>query len=161
VNGEHAIGIISDTHGLVRPEAVAALRGVELIVHAGDVGAPKVLERLSEIAPVRAVRGNVDRGAWAASLPATDVVEVAARSIYVLHNLADLDLDPEAARLDIVVSGHSHQPTITRRGSVTYVNPGSAGPRRFRLPIALARLAIGPEAIRGEIIRLSGRVGGG
>jgi len=137
------IGLISDTHGLLRPEAVRALAGVELIVHAGDVGAPAVLDDLRRIAPVVAVRGNVDRGEWAQALPET---AVAGPGIFVLHDVHDLHVDPVAAGHRAVVSGHSHKPSLTEREGVLYVNPGAAGPRRFRLPVTLAILEIeGPE----------------
>jgi uncharacterized protein len=134
------IGLISDTHGLLRPEAVRALEGSELIIHAGDVGAPGILDGLRQIAPVVAVRGNVDRGAWAESLPET---AVAAQEILVIHDVHDLGLDPAAAGYRVVVSGHSHRPSRTERGGVLYVNPGAAGPRRFRLPVTVATLEIG------------------
>jgi hypothetical protein len=135
------IGVISDTHGLLRPEAIDVLAGCELIIHAGDVGDPAILTRLRELAPVVAVRGNVDRGAWAEALPETAVVEFSGARIYVLHNIQDLDLNPSAAGFRMVISGHSHKPSQTERDGVTYLNPGSAGRRRFRLPITLARIA--------------------
>src|SRR5467141_1295048 len=131
------IGVISDTHGLVRPEALRALAGADLIVHAGDVGAPEVLD---------AVRGNNDRGRWARALAETEVVERGGRAIYVLHDLHELDLDPRAAGFDAVITGHSHQPQIERRDGVLYLNPGSAGPRRFRLPVSVARLNVSARA---------------
>jgi hypothetical protein len=134
------IGLISDTHGLLRPEALAALVGCDLIVHAGDVGRPGILGSLRALAPVVAVRGNIDRGEWASRLPSTAEVEAQSARIYVLHDVHRLDLDPAAAGFGIVVSGHSHKPLREDRGGVLYVNPGSAGPRRFRLPITLARL---------------------
>ena len=133
------IGVISDTHGLLRPEALTALEGSELIVHAGDVGGADILERLSAIAPLRAVRGNTDHGPWASELPMTDVVEVEGARLYVLHILGDLHLDPGVAGFGAVIHGHSHRPLIDRRGGVLYLNPGSAGPRRFSLPITLVR----------------------
>ncbi|HXU87682.1 MAG TPA: metallophosphoesterase family protein [Methylomirabilota bacterium] len=148
------IGVISDTHGLVRPQALRALAGADLIVHAGDVGGPAVLEALRGVAPVVAVRGNNDRGAWAAALSETEVVETDGRSLYVLHDLKELDLDPRAAGFDAVIAGHSHQPRIDRRDGVLYLNPGSAGPRRFRLPIAVAWLAIEPAGVDAEIVQL-------
>ncbi len=148
------VGVISDTHGLVRPEALDALRSCELILHAGDVGSPEVLDELEQIAPVRAVRGNVDRGAWAVGLPLRDVVEVGGAMIYLMHDIADLDLDPVAAEFAVVVTGHSHKPGAERRRGVLYLNPGSAGPRRFTLPIALARLRISGDRCRHEIIDL-------
>ena len=142
------IGIISDTHGLLRPEVAARFAGVHHIIHAGDIGRPEVISELRKIAPVTAIRGNIDRAAWAAEYPPTAVVELAGRSIYVLHNLAELDLDPAAAGIDVVVSGHSHRPKIETVGGVVYLNPGSAGPRRFSLPIALATLELSGDAIR-------------
>ena len=148
------MGVISDTHGLLRPEAVAALEGSDLIVHAGDVGAPEVLEVLRRIAPVFAVRGNNDRGPWASALPTTEVVEVDGLLLYVLHDLHELDLDPAAAGFSAVIAGHSHQPRAETRGGVLYLNPGSAGPRRFTLPIALARLHIDHGALTPRIVEL-------
>ena len=148
------IGVISDTHGLLRPEAIAALRGVDRILHAGDVGDPGILDRLRELAPVTAVRGNVDRGPWAAALPKTELVEVEAVSIYLLHDLAELDLKPEAAGIGAVIFGHSHQPKIEKRNGVLYFNPGSAGPRRFRLPISLGRLVIEKRKVKAEHVDL-------
>jgi uncharacterized protein len=152
--GTQAIGVISDTHGLLRPEAIDALRGSDLIVHAGDIGGPEILEALREVAPVVAVRGNNDRGPWAAALPETDVVETGGRSLYVLHDVKALDLDPRAAGFAAVIAGHSHQPRIERRDGVLYLNPGSAGPRRFRLPIAVARLDVDANGIEAEIVAL-------
>jgi hypothetical protein len=137
------VGLISDTHGLMRPEVLAALSGSQLIIHAGDVGAPAILDRLREIAPVVAVRGNVDNDAWASGLPLTAVAEVRSTLIYVLHDIHQLDLDPRAADFRVVVSGHSHKPGHSERHGVLYVNPGSAGPRRFRLPVTVARLRLG------------------
>jgi putative phosphoesterase len=134
------IGLISDTHGLMRPEALKALVGSGLIIHAGDVGRAGIIEQLREIAPVVAVRGNVDGGDWASGLPLTATAEAGSTRIYVLHNIQQLDLDPAAARFHIVVGGHSHKPGHTERSGVLYVNPGSAGPRRFRLPVTVARL---------------------
>jgi putative phosphoesterase len=142
------IGIISDTHGLLRPEAVEALAGVDHIIHAGDIGRPEVIEGLRSIAPTTAVRGNVDKGEWAAAYPHTEFVSLGGRSFYVLHNRDELDLDPAAAGIDVVVSGHSHQPKIETVGGVLYLNPGSAGPRRFSLPIALATLELIADAMR-------------
>lgn len=150
------IGVISDTHGLVRPEALRALSGADLIVHAGDVGGPEVLDALREVAPVVAVRGNNDRGAWARALAETEVVEAGGRRLYVLHDLKQLDLDPPAEGFDAVIAGHSHQPRIERRDGVLYLNPGSAGPRRFRLPIALAWLTVDAGSVDAEIVRLDG-----
>jgi hypothetical protein len=140
------VGVISDTHGLVRPEAVAALSGADHIVHAGDVGAPEVIEALASIAPVTAVCGNNDRGAWAKHLPATARLSIGDVRLLVLHDLAELDRLSLAA--DVVISGHSHRPANERRDGVLYLNPGSAGPRRFRLPVAVARLVIRRTAAR-------------
>jgi uncharacterized protein len=148
------IGVISDTHGLLRPEALRALAGADLIVHAGDVGSPEVLESLRSVAPVVAVRGNNDRGPWASALADTEVVEQGGRTLYVLHDLKTLDLDPRAAGFDAVIAGHSHQPRIERRDGVLYLNPGSAGPRRFRLPIALAWLEVDAARVDAEIVQL-------
>jgi len=149
------VGLIADTHGLLRPAALAALRGCELIVHAGDIGSRDVLDALAEIAPVRAVRGNIDRGAWAAGLPGDDVVRFGGVFLYVLHDLADLDLDPAASGFHVVVTGHSHRPRHETRDGVHYVNPGSAGPRRFTLPITLAELFIGAEGIEVRFVDLA------
>src|SRR5262249_44780391 len=136
-------GLISDTHGLLRPEALGRLAGSDLIIHAGDVGDAAILGALEALAPVTAVRGNIDKGAWASNLPPAASVQAGPARIYVLHNLAELDFDPVAAGFHIVISGHSHKPVRTERGGVLYVNPGSAGPRRFRLPITVARLNLG------------------
>src|SRR5262249_42307221 len=133
------IGVIADTHGLIRPEALEAVRGSDLILHAGDIGNPTVIEALQAVAKVVAVRGNVDKGDWADSFADTEVVEAESILIYMLHDLAELDLDPGAANIGVVVSGHSHRPIVERRGGVLYLNPGSSGPRRFRLPISVAR----------------------
>jgi putative phosphoesterase len=148
------IGILSDTHGLLRPEAATALRGSDLIVHAGDVGNPEILERLREIAPTFAVRGNVDTAPWAMRLPLTEVVEAGDHQLYVLHDLATLDLDPAAAGFAAVISGHSHKPVAETRNGVLYLNPGSAGPKRFNLPICLARLYGNRRGLRHEFIDL-------
>jgi putative phosphoesterase len=136
------VGVIADTHGLLRPEVLELFRGVSLIIHAGDIGTPDVLTTLWEIAPVRAVRGNVDKGAWADSLPETEVVEYNGSLIYLLHDLKTLDLDPSAAGMQVVVSGHSHRSGESRKNGVLYLNPGSAGPRRFKLPVTAALLRI-------------------
>ena len=136
------VGIVSDTHGLVRPEALAALDGVDAIVHAGDVGAPEVLDALAAIAPVTAVRGNNDHGAWAAALPDTAVVDAAGARLFVLHDAHGLAVDPRRDGYAAVVAGHSHRPSSFVRDGVLFLNPGSAGPRRFRLPISLARLRV-------------------
>ena len=148
------IGLISDTHGLLREEALRALRGAELIVHAGDVGAPEILDALRALAPVVAVRGNVDREGWAQALPLTAVAEAGPVNIYVLHDLNQLDLDPLAACFQVVVSGHSHKMGSSERSGVLYVNPGSAGPRRFQLPITVARLDLGVTPWRLEFVDL-------
>ena len=136
------IGVIADTHGLLRPEVLELFQGVSLVIHAGDIGTPDVLVTLRKVAPVRAVRGNVDKGAWADSLPGTDVVECNGTFIYLLHDLNTLDLDPAAAGMQAVISGHSHRPGESRKNGVLYLNPGSAGPRRFKLPITAALLRI-------------------
>ena len=151
---EVLVGIISDTHGLVRPEAVRALKGSELLIHAGDIGNPQMIEQLHEIAPTFVVRGNNDRGAWAADLPVTQVVEVGELLFYVLHEISQLDVDPAVAGFAAVVSGHSHQPSIQFRDGVLYLNPGSAGPRRFSLPVAVARVHVSGRQIRPEIVEL-------
>jgi len=148
------LGVISDTHGLIRPRALAALRGSDLIIHAGDVGNAEVLAPLSEIAPTFAIRGNVDTGPWAATLPPTEIVEVGALLFYVLHNIADLDLDPPTAGFAAVVFGHSHRPSIETRDGVLYLNPGAAGPRRFKLPVSIARVRVSGQEIRPEIVEL-------
>ena len=149
------IGVISDTHGLLREEALRELKGCSRIIHAGDTGDPQILETLGAIAPVDAVRGNIDRGAWAGALPLTQVVQAEEASLYVLHNLADLDLDPAAAGFEAVISGHSHRPKNETRNGVLYLNPGSAGPRRFRLPVTLARLHVHGRSVRAEIVHLN------
>ena len=137
------IGVISDTHGLVRGEAVAALHGSDLILHAGDIGISDVLETLAEIAPVFAVRGNIDRDDWAAKLPETRSIFSAGRQFHLRHDIAGLDIDPAAEGCDAVIFGHSHKPLIENRSGVLYLNPGSAGPRRFKLPVCLARIELG------------------
>jgi hypothetical protein len=148
------IGVISDTHGLLRPEALAALRGSDHIMHAGDVGDPAILRELAQIAPVTAIRGNVDHGAWSRKLPTTDVLEVQGISIYVLHNLAELDLRPEAAGFAAVIYGHSHVPKPELKKGVLYFNPGSAGPRRFQLPVTVGRVTVKDGKVSGEIIEI-------
>ena len=134
---------------------MARLRGSEHIIHAGDVGAPEILESLAGIAPVTVVRGNIDQGAWARKLPETEVVEIGGISIYVLHDLSEIDLKPEAAGFNAVISGHSHVPKQETRGGVLYFNPGSAGPRRFRLPVSLGRLLVGDGKISAEIVKIA------
>jgi putative phosphoesterase len=148
------IGVISDTHGLLRPEAIAALRGSEHIIHAGDVGSPEILERLAAIAPVTAVRGNIDKAPWSRKLPETAVLELGGISIYVLHDLAQLDLKPKAAGFAAVVSGHTHVPKQETRDGVLYFNPGSAGPRRFKLPVSVGKLILEDGGVRGELLDL-------
>ncbi len=153
--GEHLIGVISDTHGLLRPEALKALRNSDLIIHAGDIGKPEVIEALKSIAPVVAIRGNNDRGAWARRFPETAVVKVGSVRIYVIHDVNELDIEPAAAGFRVVISGHSHQPTVVRRGGVLFLNPGSAGPHRFKLPVAVARLRVRGESVRHRIVKLA------
>jgi putative phosphoesterase len=148
------IGIISDTHGLLRPEALTPFMGAERIVHAGDIGSPNVLEKLETVAPVVAVRGNNDKAPWAENLPETMSFTVRGHTIHVLHDLGQIDLSPKAAGVDVVISGHSHKPDIEERGGVLFINPGSAGPRRFRLPIAVAKLYVTDDAVRAEIVEL-------
>jgi len=148
------VGVISDTHGLLRREAVAALRGSDCIVHAGDVGSPEILDELAKIAPVTAVRGNVDRADWARGLPKSELIEVADVSIYVLHIREELDLNPQAAGVGVVVFGHSHVPEKEVKRGVLYFNPGSAGPRRFKLPVSVGRLMIEGGTVGGEIVEL-------
>lgn len=148
------IGVISDTHGLLRAEAVEALRGSDLILHAGDVGGPAILDELRRIAPVHAVRGNVDRDEWSRELPAAKVVEVEDVLLYVLHDLGVLDLDPAAAGFAAVVYGHSHRPSRKTRDGVLYLNPGSAGGRRFELPVTVARLTLSEGRLDAEIVEL-------
>jgi len=148
------VGVISDTHGLLRLEAVAALAGSDLILHAGDVGRPEILDTLRTIAPTIAVRGNVDDDAWGRTLPETEVVEVGEARVYMLHDVGRLDLDAAAAGFAAVVFGHSHQSAIERKKDVLFLNPGSAGPRRFRLPISVARVVVEGKALRAEIVEL-------
>jgi uncharacterized protein len=137
------IGVISDTHGLLRPEAIEVLDGVDLILHAGDVGSRPIIDALQALAPVRAIRGNVDRGIWADGLSETEIVEIDDQLVYVLHDIGQLNLDPAAAGFRVVVYGHSHEPSVSEKGGVVYLNPGSAGPRRLRLPISIARMVVG------------------
>jgi uncharacterized protein len=148
------LGLISDTHGLLREEAVRALRGSDLILHAGDVGAPEILQSLKTLAPVIAVRGNVDSGKWAQGLPLTEAIPAGPTMIYMLHILQDLDINPAAGGFQIVVSGHSHKPGQTEKDGVLYINPGSAGPRRFYLPITVARLNLEVRPWKVEFIDL-------
>ncbi|PYU66733.1 MAG: YfcE family phosphodiesterase [Acidobacteria bacterium] len=153
-NGVKRIGLISDTHGLLRKQAAEALRGSELIIHAGDVGKPEILEELRKIAPVVVVRGNVDTEPWAKVLPETAVAEAGTVMIYILHDVNALDLDPAASGFHIVVSGHSHKPGRADHNGVLYVNPGSAGPRRFQLPVTLARLNVETTPYKVEFVEL-------
>jgi uncharacterized protein len=150
-----SIGVISDTHGLLRPEALEALRGSQMIIHAGDIGGQEILDALQALAPVIAVRGNTDHGPWADALPETAVAEAGPALIYVLHDVHALDLDPAAAGFRMVVSGHSHKPERTERSGVVYLNPGSAGPRRFQLPVTVARVEVRGAAWGIEFIDLS------
>src|SRR2546423_8083368 len=152
---ERLIGVISDTHGLVRPEGVDALWGGEMILHAGDVGNLQVLVVLKEIAPVVAVRGNNDKGEWADMLPHWEAVAVGSVSVYMLHDLKEIEISPSGAGFQVVVSGHSHQPSVEQRKGVLYVNPGSAGPRRFNLPVSVALLKVAGEAVNAQIVELS------
>lgn len=154
MSAEYLVGVISDTHGLLRPQALEALAGSQLIIHAGDVGSPDILPSLARLARVEAVRGNVDTDAWALDLPETAVVEVEGRSLYVLHDVKQLDLAPAAAGFAAVISGHSHVPMSEMRNGVLYFNPGSAGPKRFSLPISVGRLWLSPEGVRAEIVEL-------
>ena len=149
------IGIISDTHGLVRPQALEALKDVDMILHAGDIGSQDVLDTLNEIAPTVAVRGNNDKADWARSLPDWEVVEVGGVSIYMLHDVKAIDISPSGAGFQVVVSGHSHRPAVAEQRGVLYVNPGSAGPRRFTLPVSLAHLHVAGEKVHAQIVELA------
>ena len=148
------IGVISDTHGLLRPEAIAALAGSDHILHAGDVGDPAILDRLRALAPLTAIRGNIDTSGSCSALPPTEAVELAGRLFYLVHSIHDLDLNPKAAHIDVVVSGHSHHAAIETRNGVLYLNPGSAGPRRFNRPITLATITIADGALNTRILTL-------
>ena len=148
------VGLISDTHGLLRPAAVEFLRGSDVIIHGGDIGRAAVLEELATLAPVRAVRGNNDTGPWAGAVPPTQVLQVGEVSIYVVHDLGELSLDPVAAGFQVVVSGHSHRPSVTERDGVLYVNPGSSGPRRFKLPITVGELMVVEKSVRARVVEL-------
>lgn len=150
------IGVLSDTHGLLRPEARAFLLGCDYIIHGGDVGAAAVLEDLAAIAPLTAVRGNIDKGAWARRLPETELIRLGDVFVYVLHELAHLDIEPKAAHVRVVVSGHSHQPLIRERDGVLFLNPGSCGPRRFRLPISIGELSVTGTRVRARTVELPG-----
>ncbi len=148
------IGLISDTHGLVRPQALAALSGVDLIIHSGDIGKPEVLESLKTIAPVVAIKGNIDRDRWAASLPETKALKIGDARIYVIHSVNELDFSPASRGHQVVISGHSHKPAVVTRDGVLFVNPGSAGPRRFKLPVAVGKLYVNHLDVRAEIVYL-------
>jgi len=158
MSGPRTVGVISDTHGLLRPEAIELLSACELIVHAGDIGGERVLAALRELAPTVAVRGNNDRGVWAESLPLCEAVAVGSHVFYVVHELGELDRDPRAAGFAVVISGHSHRPLAVRRDGLLFLNPGSAGPRRFKLPITLAKLCVDGERVEPEIIELAIRI---
>ena len=149
------VGIISDTHGLLRPEAAEALQGSEFIIHAGDIGKGEIIESLSEVAPVTAVYGNIDKGETRSLYPSDAVLQVRGCYIYVLHIIDELNIDPDAAGFQVVVYGHSHKPAIERKNGVLYVNPGSAGPRRFSLPVTVARLTVSDDGVDAEILELS------
>ncbi len=148
------IGLISDTHGLLRPEAIAFLQGCDHIIHGGDVHKPGILETLAQIAPVTAVRGNNDKGPWAKNLPETELIDLGGKLIYVVHDISMIDVDPPAASIDVVVYGHSHKPSIERREGVIYINPGSAGPRRFTLPVTIGELFIARRTVKPKLIEL-------
>ena len=148
------LGVLSDTHGLLRPQALDLLQGSDHILHAGDIGDPEILTQLATIAPVTAVQGNIDKGPWAEKLPLTEVFEADGVSIYLLHKITDLDLKPEAAGFAAVIYGHSHVPKIETVNQVLYFNPGSAGPRRFKLPVTLGRLQIQNGKLKAEIIEI-------
>jgi uncharacterized protein len=155
IKADSIVGVISDTHGLLRPQALEALRGCDLILHAGDIGGRAIVKALGAIAPVVAVRGNIDRGEWAQTLPEWEVVEVSGVCIYMLHDVKDLNINPEAAGFQAVISGHSHKPTLKEHEGVLYINPGSAGPRRFKLPISVCRLRVTGNTVSGELVELS------
>jgi hypothetical protein len=148
------VGLIADTHGLLRPEAVRALRGSEVIIHAGDIGKATILEVLRDVAPVTAVRGNIDRGAWAHALPTTAALQIGQVWVYVIHDIQELNLVPEAAGFKVVVSGHSHQSSIQERNGVLFVNPGSAGPRRFTLPVSIALMEVQGTTVDVRLVGL-------
>jgi len=148
------VGLISDTHGLLRPDAVEFLRGCDRIIHAGDIGHARILDELAAMAPVTAVRGNNDHGPWAERIAEAEFLQVGEVTIYVIHDLNEIDIDPAAAGVHVVVSGHSHRPSVAQRGGVVYVNPGSAGPRRFRLPIAVAELIVTGGSVSARTVEL-------
>ena len=149
------IGILSDTHGLLRPEVVSAISDCDIIIHAGDVGDPSILEKLGQMAPVHAVKGNTDKGKWAETLPLTEGVEVDGHFFYILHEIEHLDLDPVAAKFEMVIFGHSHEPELKEKDSVFYLNPGSAGPHRFSLPVTIAKVIVNAGGLIPEIIMLN------
>ena len=151
---EFVLGVISDTHELLRPEALDALRGSDMIIHAGDVGKPEVIDRLGEVAPTHVVRGNIDKGSWAAALPMTELVTLGKHRLFVLHDISQLDVDPAAAGFAAVVFGHSHRPAIETRNGILFLNPGSAGPRRFKLPVTIARVKTSGHRLRADIVEL-------
>ena len=153
-SGNLRVGLVSDTHGVLRPEARAFLVGCDYVVHGGDVGEPKILEELAAIAPLIAVRGNNDTGPWARHLRETELIRVGNVFVYVIHNIEELDLDPGAAEVSVVVSGHSHQPLVETRDGILYVNPGSCGPRRFKLPISVGELLVSGSAVEARTIEL-------
>ncbi len=148
------IGVISDTHGLVRPEVVSAFRSCQLIIHAGDMGSSDVIDKFEELAPVVAVRGNTDKGEWAGKFPLTETVMLGNKHFYILHDLSKLDLVPRIAGFDAVISGHTHKPLVERREGVLFLNPGSAGPKRFNLPVCLALMEIDNNLINTRIVEL-------
>ena len=148
------IGLISDTHGLIRPQALAALKGVDLIIHAGDIGKPEVLQALETIAPLVAIKGNIDNDLWADSLPETKALKIGAAHLYVIHNVKELNFAPASRGFQVVISGHSHKPSVVTQDGVLFVNPGSAGPRRFKLPVAMAKLRLDGRNLRAKIIYL-------
>jgi uncharacterized protein len=150
----HVIGLISDTHGLIRPEALEALKGVELIIHAGDIGKREIIDALQDIAPVLAIKGNNDIGEWAHRFPETKLVKSGNTRLFVIHNVNELECDPVTHGYQVVVSGHSHKPSVSTRDGVFFVNPGSAGPRRFKLPVAVGKLFIENNQVSAEIIEL-------
>jgi putative phosphoesterase len=152
---ESTVGLISDTHGLLRPEALTTLAGADYIIHAGDIGDANILEQLSAIAPVTAVRGNNDKGAWSSRIPETEVLQVGAAMIYVIHDVSALDLDPAAAGFHAVIAGHSHHPSIALRQGVLFINPGSAGPRRFKLPVSVGWLTVSGTSIKPRLVELT------
>ena len=157
-NGDLRVGLVSDTHGLLRPEVRAFLMGSDYIVHGGDIGGLEILDELAVIAPLIAVRGNNDREPWAADLRETELIRVGNIFVYVIHNLAELDIDPDAAGVRVVVSGHSHKPMVEERDGILYVNPGSCGPRRFKLPISAGEITVSGSAVKARIVDMMGGV---